>query len=290
MEIRHLRYFVAVAEHLHFGRAARELNISQPPLSQQIRALEEELGAQLLWRNRRRVELTEAGRVFLQETKLILEQTSHAVRAVQRTSRGEVGRLVIGFVMSATCSILPDILQAFRKRYPEVELVLQESTTGSGVKALKEKKIHLCFLRLPVSDEALVSETLLTEELVLAIPKDHRLAEKTSVSLRLLAGEGFIMFPRSHGSGFHDLIVSLCHQAGFSPKVVQEAAQMHTILSLVAAGIGVALVPESVQPLLREGVRYKPLHEHTPETGIALAWLRGANSPIMDHFIEQAKL
>jgi DNA-binding transcriptional LysR family regulator len=289
MEIRHLRYFTAVAENLHFGLAARQLNISQPPLSQQIRELEEELGTQLLWRNKRRVELTDAGRVFLQETKLILEQASHAVRAVQRTSRGEIGRLVIGFVMSATCSVLPEILRTFQKRYPGVELVLKESTTGEGLAALKEKKMHLCFLRTPVRDEALSSETLLNETLVLAIPKGHRLSDKANISLRSLADEAFILFPRSDGPGFHDLILSLCHQSGFSPRVVQEAAQMQTILSLVAGGIGVALVPQSVQTLRREGVRYKHLRERVPETGIALAWLRDSKSPAIEHFVESAK-
>src|SRR5690349_19246114 len=207
MEIRHLRYFVAVAEHLHFGNAARQLNISQPPLSQQIRELEEELGTQLLWRNKRRVELTEAGQVFLQESKLILDQTRQAVRAVQRTSRGEIGRLTIGFVMSATCSVLPGILRNFRKKYPGVELDLKETTTGAGITALKEKKMHLCFLRSPIRDEALNSEILLTENLLLAVPKGHSLAEKATVSLRMLADEELIIFPRSDGPGFHDLIL-----------------------------------------------------------------------------------
>jgi DNA-binding transcriptional LysR family regulator len=290
MEIRHLRYFTAVAENLHFGLAARQLNISQPPLSQQIRELEEELGVQLFWRNKRRVQLTEAGRVFLQETKLILEQTSHAIRAVQRTNCGEIGQLTVGFVMSATCTVLPDVLRTFGQRYPGVELVLKESTTGEGIAALKEKKMHLCFLRLPARDEALDSKTLLSERMLLAIPKGHPFSDRSTVSLRLLEKERFIIFPRSQGSDFYDLIVSACHQSGFSPKVVQEAAQMQTILSLVAAGIGISLVPESVWTLRKEGVCYKPLLESFPETGIVLAWLRGPKPPIVDHFIEQATL
>jgi len=171
-----------------------------------------------------------------------------------------------------------------------VELDLKESTTGGGIAALKEKKMHLCFLRLPVRDEALESETLLTERLLLAMPRNHRLADKANVSLPSLAEEGFIIFPRSDGSGFHDQILSACHQAGFSPRVVQEASQMQTILSLVAAGIGVALVPESVRTLRRDGIRYKSLRDGGPETGIALTWLKGPTSPIVDRFIEQAKL
>ncbi|MCI0718780.1 MAG: LysR substrate-binding domain-containing protein, partial [Acidobacteria bacterium] len=244
---------------------------------------------QLFWRNKRRVELTEAGSVFLKESRQILEQVGHAIRAAQRTSRGEIGRLVVGFVMSATCSVLPEVLQVFRKRYPGVELVLEESTTGGGLAALKDEKMQLCFLRLPVRDAALSFETVLKEALVLAIPKGHHLSKKAKVPLRSLADERFILFPRSHGAGFHDQIVSLCHQSGFSPKVVQEATQMQTILSLVAAGIGVALIPASVQSLRNEGVHYKPIRERTPVTGIALAWLRDSNSPVMDHFIEVAK-
>lgn len=289
MEIRHLRYFIAVAEHLHFSRAARQLNISQPPLSQQIRQLEEELGVQLFWRNKRRVELTEAGQMFLKESQQILEQVGHAVRAAQRTSRGEIGRLVVGFVMSATCSVLPEVLRLFRERYPGVELVLEESTTGGGLAALKDKKMHLCFLRLPVRDGALSSETVLKETLVLAIPEGHHLSKRAKVPLRLLADERFILFPRLHGPGFHDQIFSLCHQSGFSPRVVQEASQMQTILSLVAAGIGIALIPASVQNLRNEGVHYKPLRERAPVTGIALAWLRDSKSPVMDHFIDVAR-
>ncbi len=191
--------------------------------------------------------------------------------------------------MSATCSVLPEVLQVFRARYPGVELVLEESTTGGGLAALKDEKMQLCFLRLPVRDAALSSETVLKEALVLAIPKGHHLSKKAKVPLRWLAEERFILFPRSHGAGFHDQIVSLCHQSGFSPKVVQEATQMQTILSLVAGGVGVALIPASVQSLRNEGVHYKPLRERAPVTGIALAWLRDSNSPVMDHFIEVAK-
>jgi DNA-binding transcriptional LysR family regulator len=289
MELRHLRYFTAVAEELNFRRAAERLHIAQPPLSQQIRNLEDELGLKLFHRTKRHVELTEPGRMFLEEARVILQQVGHAVRTAVRTSRGEIGRLVVGFVMSATCSVLPEILRVFRERYPGVELVLEESTTGGGLAALKDKKMHLCFLRLPVRDEALSSETVLRETLVLAIPQDHHLSKRTRVPLRLLADESFILFPRSHGPGFHDQIVSLCHQSGFSPRVVQEASQMQTILSLVAAGIGVALIPASVQNLRNEGVHYKPIRECTPVTGIALAWLRDCNSPVMHHFIAVAR-
>lgn len=289
MEIRHLRYFAAVAEQLHFGRAAQQLHISQPPLSQQIRSLEEEIGVQLLFRTKRRVELTEAGKVFLKEAQFILEHVNHAVQTAQRSSRGETGRLVVGFVMSASCSVLPEILRLFRERHPGVTLVLEEATTGGGIAAIKEKKLHLCFVRVPIRDAALSMEIILKESLTLALPEGHRLSRNGKVPLSKLADEPFVIFPRSHGPGFYDQIVACCHQAGFSPKVVQEASQMQTILSLVAAGIGVALIPESVQSLQREGVVYRPLHDRTPATGIAIARLGNSASPVMEHFVAVAR-
>ncbi|MCI0393231.1 MAG: LysR family transcriptional regulator [Acidobacteria bacterium] len=285
MELRHLRYFTAVAEELNFRRAAEQLHIAQPPLSKQIGDLEEELGVELFRRTRRRVELTEAGRVFLAEARLTLEQAEQAARAAQRASRGEIGRLVIGFVMSATCTVLPESLRVFRARYPHVELAIEETTTGQGVEDLHKKRIHLAFLRLPLSDKALRFETVLQEPLILALPEGHPLANKPQVSVRMLAGQPFIIFPRDQGSGFFDQIVSFCNRAGFSPKVVQEATQMQTILSLVASGLGVALIPASVQSLHSSGVVYKALRERTPKTGIAVAWLPEDTSPALAEFL-----
>lgn len=286
MELRHLRYFAAVVEELHFGRAAERLRMAQPPLSQHILNLEKEIGVKLFERTKRRVELTEAGRVFLDEARLILQHAEQAMRAAQRASRGEVGRLRIGFVMSATCSLLPPALQTFRTRYPAVELALEETTTESGLEALRERKIRACLLRLPVnSDRTINVEPALRERLVLALPAGHRLSHQSPVSLRALAGEPFVLFPRSQGQSFYDRIVSLCHKAGFSPRVAQEATQMQTILSLVAAGIGVALIPETVQSLRGEGVVYQPLRERTPETGLALAWRRDDAAPVLTNFL-----
>ncbi|MGH9845189.1 MAG: LysR substrate-binding domain-containing protein, partial [Blastocatellia bacterium] len=262
------------------------LRMAQPPLSQHILNLEKEIGVKLFERTKRRVELTEAGRIFLEEARLILQHAEQAMRAAQRASRGEVGRLRIGFVMSATCSLLPPVLQTFRARYPAVELTLEETTTESGLEALREGKIRACLLRLPVnSDRTIVAEPVLRERLVLALPAGHRLARQSPVSLRALSQEQFILFPRNQGQSFYDRIVSLCHKAGFSPRVAQEATQMQTILSLVAAGIGVALIPETVQSLRGEGVVYQPLRGRTPETGLALAWRRDDASPVLTNFL-----
>ncbi len=285
MELRHLRYFTAVAEELNFRRAAEKLHIAQPPLSKQIGDLEKELDVQLFRRTRRRVELTEAGRVFLAEARLTLEQAEQAARAAQRASRGEIGRLVVGFVMSATCTVLPEALRLFRARYPHVELIIEETTTGQGIEDLHNKRTHLAFLRLPLRDKALRFETVLQEPLILALYEGHPLANKPQISVRMLADEPFIIFPRDQGSGFFDQIVSFCHRAGFSPKVVQEATQMQTILSLVASGLGVALIPASVQSLQTGGVVYKALVERAPKTGIAVAWRPEGISPALSEFL-----
>lgn len=288
MELRHLRYFAAVAEELHFGRAAERLHMAQPPLSQHILNLEREIGVQLFTRTKRKVELTDAGRLFLTEARLILSHAEQAVQIAQRASSGEVGRLVIGFVLSATCSLLPETLRLFRERYPAVELVLEEITTGQGLESLEAGRMHVCFARLPVNelDSSYAIETVLKEKIILALPSDHRLASEERVSLRSLAFDPFIIFPRVQGIGFYDHLVSTCRRAGFSPRVVQEAGQMQTILSLVAAGLGVALIPASVQSLRSEGIIYKPLRERVSETGIAMIWPRKDASPILQNFTQ----
>ena len=203
MELRHLRYFVTVAEELHFGRAAQRLQIAQPPLSQQIRQLEEELGVQLFHRTKRSVQLTEAGQLFLEEACQILTRAEQAIQIVQRADRGETGRLTLGFVGSATYSVLPVVLKVFRKRFPEVLLSLHEMTTTQQVQALHEDRIHLGFVRPPIHEQELMIESILKEPFVAVLPKFHRLANETQISLRSLANDPFILFPRYLGSGFY---------------------------------------------------------------------------------------
>jgi DNA-binding transcriptional LysR family regulator len=286
MELRHLRYFTAVAEELHFGRAAERLHMAQPPLSQHILHLERELGVQLFARTRRKVELTDAGRVFLAEAQAILLHTEHAIRNAQRASRGEIGRLTVGFVLSATCSLLPEVLRVFRERFPTVELALEEVTTGQGLAALRDARMQLCFIRLPVPDldAALWLEPVLKEKILLALPPHHPLTARAKVPLRLLSNEPFIIFPRDQGSGFYDLLLRACRQAGFTPQVAQEAGQMQTILSLVAAGLGIALIPSSVQSLRSNDVVYKPLSVPLPGTGLAVAGRRNDESIMLKNF------
>jgi DNA-binding transcriptional LysR family regulator len=285
VELRHMRYFLAVAEELHFGRAAEKLRIAQPPLSQQIQRLEGELGVKLFERTKRRVELTAAGKSFLKEARQTLEQAEQAVRAAQRASRGEIGELAVGFVGSATYHILPLVLRSFRSRFPNVEISLHEDSPAEQVRQLRMGGIHVGFFRSQFEDEALVSEVVLQEPMVVALPEAHELSGQPRVSLNRLAGEPFILFPRKIGPGFHDLIVSLCQRAGFSPRVAQEANDMQTIVSLVAAGLGVALVPASCQNFRRVGVVYKAIRDEGAKATMAVAWRRDDKSPVLDAFL-----
>ncbi len=285
MELRHLRYFVAVAEELHFGRAATRLGMAQPPLSQQIRRLEEELGVLLFERTKRRVQLTEAGRVFLDEARRTLAQAERAARAAQRAQRGEIGRLEVGYVGSAAFDVLPEILRTFRARFPEVELALHELTTAQQVRALDDERIGVGFLRPPLYDGRLASRVILREPLVVALPATHPLAHHRRIPLGALAGEPFILYPRHLAPGPYDQVLSLCHQAGFSPRVTQEAVEMQTIAGLVAAGIGVSLVVATVQDLRSSGVVYRALDGAAPTMDLAIAWRRDDPSRVLAAFL-----
>ena len=288
MELRHLRYFVAVAEELHFGRAAARLHIAQPPLSQQILRLERELGVELLRRNRRSVQLTDAGRLLLEHAKPLLAQADHLERLLRQAAAGEVGRLAVGFVGSASYETLPRILRAFRDRYPNVELRLEELTTVGQVAALLAGRIDVGLVRPPVGDESLELTPLVQERLVAALPDSHRLARRRRVPVAALADEAFVLVPRRLGTGLYDDFLGVCREAGFSPHVVQEANEMQTIVSLVSAGIGVSLVPESVETFSPPRVAYRPLSGPNASLEIALAHRRSDRSPLVESFREVA--
>jgi DNA-binding transcriptional LysR family regulator len=283
IDFRGMRYFVAVAEELHFGRAARKLHISQPPLSQQIRNLESRLGVELFRRTSRQVELTPAGDVLLQRARLLLAGAEEAGRAARRASRGETGRLAIGFIHAATYTLLPPVLAAFRARLPDVELVLRELTIDEQQLALAEGAIDAGFLRLPLNNAELRAEVVLSEPFVIVLPRSHPLARKPRLALKSLAAEPFVMFtPRR--SPLYGQIMSACSDAGFSPGVVQEATHIHTVVGLVRAGIGLAMLPASVQAMHIEGACYVPLAGRKPRAEIALAWRRDHGSPILKAF------
>lgn len=287
IELRHLRYFVAVAEELHFGRAAQRLHISQPPLSMQIRSLEEALGVQLLARTQRRVALTQAGSAFLGEARQVLARTEAAIMLARRASRGEVGDLAVGFVSTADYNVLPPLLREFRTRAPAVRLTLHESTTDRQIADLLEGRIDIGFVLPPVDDARLTYRRIHQEPLVAALPARHPLARaRGRIRLAKLADAPFILFPRPLAPGLYDAVVSFCRSAGFSPHIEQEAVQMQTIVSLVSAEMGVALIPASLQHLGRTGVVYKALVEPSPLTEIGLAWRRDDPLSTLQVFLE----
>jgi DNA-binding transcriptional LysR family regulator len=275
MELRHLHYFIAVAEELHFRRAADRLNISQPPLSQQIQQLEKELGFPLFYRTKRSVTLTAAGQTFLVGVRQTIAQLDQTIQASQRASRGEQGHLILGFISSSTYNILPSLLQGFRQSSPHIELTLRELSTAAQIQQLQQGQIDLGLLRPPLDPATgLQSQTLWEESLIVALPSQHLLVQRGDkvVHLSDLAGDFFIGFPRQAAPRLYDQILGLCQQADFSPHIVQEALQMQTIVSLVVAGIGIAIVPASVQNLQRFGVTYLPIAGETPRATVAIAW------------------
>ncbi|MEM6253350.1 MAG: LysR family transcriptional regulator [Cyanobacteria bacterium P01_D01_bin.156] len=287
MELRHLRYFLAVADELHFGRAALRLQMAQPPLSQQIKQLETELGVQLFARTRRRVSLTAAGTVFQKEAKLLLTQLQQAVTKTQQAERGEVGSLAISFVSSAMYSLLPSYLTRFRQQYPQVEIILHELSTQEQIQGLLENRLDIGFMRPPVEHKTLKSQSVLQESLIAALSINHRLAKEKQISISDLQKDSFVLFPRPKASHLYDQILSFCQQNGFSPNVVQQAIQMQTILSLVTAEMGVAIVPESLGNLQRRGVCFTPFIEPTPRSEVVMVWRQDQAVPVIDAFISQ---
>ena len=289
MELRHLRYFVTVAEELHFGRAAKKLHISQPPLSMQIRALEDELGVALFNRTQRSVALTQAGNALLGEARHILARVDQAVLMTRRASRGEIGELAIGFISVADYNVLPVVLREFRRAFPLVNLTLRESTTDAQIRDLLAGRIDVGFVLPPINEPSLESLPILREPLIAALPDKHPLARKAGkLALEKLKDAPFILFPRPYAPGLYDDVVSCCKAAGFSPRVEQEAIQMQTIVSLVSAELGVALIPASLTNLRRTGVTYKALRGGSPLTEVHLAWRRGDDLPALRVFIDVA--
>ncbi|MEU1468116.1 LysR family transcriptional regulator [Streptomyces sp. NPDC005761] len=273
MELRHLFAFVAVAEELHFGRAARRLQMAQPPLSQQIRQLEKELGVQLFERNTRSVRLTSAGESFLQPVRTVLDDLDTAVRAARAAGRGEYGRVSIGFAGASSHETLPRLTRAVRAAHPGIELVMTGQTYANVALArVADGSLDLGFVRLPVTQPGVTFRVIDEEELVCALPSDHPLVARDSVPLEVLAGEPFVSFPANTGSTVRDAMVGACEAAGFNPRVVQEAPDSYTILALVAAGVGVTLTVTSVQHIQQSGLVYRPLAGPPIRRQAALAW------------------
>jgi DNA-binding transcriptional LysR family regulator len=286
MELRLLRYFVAVAEELHFSRAALRLHMAQPPLSQQIRKLEEELGVQLLTRTKRRVALTEPGRQFLGSAQEILAQVDRAVTQVQRLGRGEAGRIAIGMISSVAFEdTLPRVLRAYRSRYPGVSIALRELDTGEQLAALQENRIQIGFLRPPILEPGLTMTPFLREPLVAVLPAEHPLAGRKRIALQALANDPFIVVPRSQALGGLDLVLEACVRAGFTPRVAQEALELQSVIGLVAAGFGVSLLPRAAGRLVHSGVAFVALAPPELCIEIAAVHLTENRSPLLAGFL-----
>ena len=282
-----MEYFVAVAEELHFGRAALRMNISQPPLSMQIRKLEEELGTRLFRRTSRKVALTEAGRVLLGRAREILGKIAQAASEVRAVGEGSIGRVVVGFVGPAMESGLSEAIRAFRERHPGIRLALHELGTAEQLEALRTGRLQVGFLRLFGHRlEGLQSRVIWREPYVLAMPQDHPLSSSERIPLEALAGEPLIMFPRADHPELYDRLMAGFRDAGFSPEVVQEARTKHTTVALVAAGIGLALVPASVARLSGLRVRWRPVDGDLPAVEISMVWKRGEGEVALEHFIQ----
>jgi DNA-binding transcriptional LysR family regulator len=292
MELRHLRYFVAVAEEGHITRAAERLGMQQPPLSQQIKALETELGAQLFRRLPRGMALTEAGRALLVDAEAILGHLAHAMEATKRTVRGELGRITVGFTSSAPFHpFLPRVIRAFREASPMVALTLEEGGTTELIEDLRAERLDAAFIRTPVADPMGVTVNPLVEErMVVALPAGHALAGADGdMALERLAGEIFIVYRRRSGPGLYDAIFAACHAAGFSPVVGQEAPRIVSTLNLVAAGLGIALVPESLRRMQMDGVVYRGLVDG-PRAPLLLATRRVETGVVVRRFVDVVRV
>jgi DNA-binding transcriptional LysR family regulator len=287
MELRHLRSFVAVAEERHFGRAAERLHMAQPPLSQQIRRLETELGATLLHRTTRSVELAPAGEVLLLRAREILVAVDRATEDARRAARGEFGRLAVGFTGSATYALLPQLAAALRSELPGVVLDLRgELLTPAQVEGLLDGSLDLGLLRPPVRDGDLAVEVVRSEPLVAVLPETHPLAAAETVPLEELEEEPFVVYPSHFRSVVHDAVEKTCAAHGFLPRVALEVSETATLVSFVAAGLGVSLVPESVRHMTVHGAVYRPLARDAAAVELAVAWRRADATPVLERALE----
>lgn len=283
MELRHLRYFVAVAEEGSFTKAARRLHIAQPPLSLQIQQLERELGVLLLDRSKQKVAVTEAGRALLEDARDVLARAHSAGARAQRAARGEIGRLVVGFIGSASYEILPNLVRHFRQEHPDVDLAVRDLSTAQQALALHSGDIQIGIVRPPLLDPAISLQTLIVEDFVVALPDDHRLASGEAIDLQTLRGEDFVMSPRAIGPGYHDLFLSLCRKHDLLPSIRYEVSDVRMILDLVAAGLGVAIMPTSISHLRTQGLVYRNILD-SDTTEISLAYRSNDDSVVVGAF------
>ncbi|MED4942977.1 MULTISPECIES: acetoin biosynthesis transcriptional regulator AlsR [Heyndrickxia] len=285
MELRHLHYFLTVAEELHFGKAAERLQMTQPPLSQQIRQLEEEIGVDLFIRNKRHVELTIPGKVFLKEAKQVLEQLDRAVENAQRAERGEFGNVVVGFVGSATYDILPAIVREFRLKYPKTAVSLHELSTPDQIRALHRKEIDVGLLHPPIHDPLIETAEIQTGAAALSMPKSHPLAQKEKIRIEDLADVPFVVVSRDIWPGLYDEFLSLFKDADFSPKIVQEATEYQMVVGLVTAGIGIGVLPRTAEKLFNLDIVYREIEGPPLNAVLSIAYRKEDQNPALANFL-----
>ncbi|BCQ26935.1 LysR family transcriptional regulator (plasmid) [Caballeronia sp. NK8] len=290
MELRHLRYFLAVAESANFTRAAEVLGIGQPPLSQQIKALEKELDVELFKRTARGADLTEAGRVFADEARRVLADAERAARAAKRAARGETGHLRVGFTGTAAFNEhVSGLIREFREAYPDAELTLHEAASGVLLSALEAGQLDVAIVRPERRIADVVQQKDWQEEpMLVALPVAHQLASRKRIGLAELADEAFVQVPREAGGALFDDIVAACAEAGFEPRLAQRAPQMASAVTLVAAGLGISIVPKAITQVRVPGVVYKPLVARGLRARLAVASRRDDSSAVVRNFLALA--
>ena len=277
-----LHAFVVLAEELHFGRAAARLGIAQPPLSQQIRRLEDKVGYELFRREPGRVGLTPAGRELLPAARQALAALAEGLSAAREVGGGRAGRLRIGFAASLALTVLPGLLRTFRERFPAVELDIREMTTTPQLAALRERTIDVGLLREPPAQDAeLGFRTVLTEPFVAVLPASHPLAAQRTVHVEQLAECSFVLLPSAVGPSLYDRITGLCADAGFTPRVAQHAVEWQTVCALVETGLGVSLAPASIRRIRLKGVAFRGIAPATARTRVAVAWRENDTNPLI---------
>src|SRR5260370_24083270 len=290
MEFRHIRSFLSVAETLHFGRSARLINLSQPALSLQIKALEDELGIQLLSRNRQGTVLTAAGQAFREDAVAALEKLEFAKRKAQWASAGKLGHIRIGFISTAGFEIVPNLMRRFRKSHPDVEFSIRNILTETQLEMIGDGLLDVGFLRLPIENRKEIEVTTVHREPFVAIlPSWHSLSAMREIRLRELKGNPFVMYAREYAPGFHDLLTGILSNAGVVPRVVQTAGEMPTLISLVDAGVGVSIVPASVAKKIVSKAAVCSIADRLPESEIGFALARHNTAAVVRRVCEFAR-
>ena len=293
MELRHLKYFVVVAQELSFTKAAARLGISQPPLTAQIQTLEEELNLQLFNRTKHKVELTQAGQMFLAGARLTLSQAQRTEKLASQLASGSIGEVRVGFTLSAVMNpAVPRMLNNFRTENPTIHLALQEMLTTRQLDCLCRNELDVGFCRELICITAppvLTIERILQERFVAVLPCEHQLARQNAISLKACVDEPFVFFSRAVGVGLYENVIALCARAGFKPRIVQEVNGVIGIVSLVATGIGISILPESVKSVTLEGVVYRPLRSPNAMVPLMLAYRESEEVPVVSRFLAHVR-